>query len=186
VIPRVRGGYKGNWVDSMNFIFKLPSKQYIQKRSRGRGKSNDEFQNRLNAMLSGSHSPVPGSNGHTSGSSSGSAGGGGGGAGHGFSFPTTYGKSPRNSETESVASDLSRSSRLSVRASITHFFSGQQEEAVNDFQLTPDMFIYRPQDSLDWQDIVILKHYSIEKPDVLMGWQITRTGGMFGGTANGK
>jgi hypothetical protein len=157
----------------MSFIFKLPPKQYIQKRTRSRGKSsNDDFQNRLNHILS------PGS----SGSSSSSIGGGA----HGSSFPTSYGKSPRNSETESVASDLSRSSRKSVRSSITQFIFSNQEETNNDFQLTPDMFVYRPQDSLDWQDIVILKHYSIEKSDVLMGWQITRTGGMFGGTSNGE
>jgi len=146
VILRVKGGFKGQWIDNMNFLYRLPSRQYIVKRRARKG--SDDANQRFNAMM----------------------------------ISNTPSRSMRASnDTESVMSEVtddsrgsSKSSRRSIRASITDALLSTFTTEPNDLNITPDMFLFRPHDNIDWQDQVVLKHYSIEKPDALMGWQISR------------
>jgi hypothetical protein len=151
VIPRVKGGFKGTWVDHVSFQYKMPPHQYIVARRSSfmrRSPQDDALQSRLSEVIFGS-----------------------GGGGH---LRSSF------SETESVASELtvgSSASTASRRKSVAEVFfapfvsSKQQSEHT----LTPEMFLFKPAESLDWQDVVALKHYSIENPQALLGFQITRT-----------
>lgn len=144
VILRVKGGFKGQWIDNMNFLYRLPSRQYIVKRRARKG--SDDANQRFNAMM----------------------------------ISNTPSRATRASnDTESVMSEVtddsrgsSKSSRRSIRASITDALLSTFTTEPNDLNITPDMFLFRPHDNIDWQDQVVLKHYSIEKPDALMGWQV--------------
>jgi hypothetical protein len=184
VIPRVRGGFKGDWIDTLTVLYKLPSRQYIVKKQRQQhhqrrmsapdattnnhnknhnGETNDHHQVRFADLLFHSNNPPTGGSGRARLSS----------------FEENEG---------SVTSEVtvtSTTSRNSGRKSITEtlFAPFLHAEHQKDFELNAEMFVYRPQESLDWQDIVVLKHYSMENPQSLVGFQITRsslTGGPSG------
>lgn len=143
MILRVKGGFKGNWFETMNFVYRLPSRQFIVKKRTK--KASDDANQRLSVLMI-SNAPS---------------------------------KSPRNSnDAESVISEVtdhsqsSRSSRKSIRASITDAILSSFATEANDLNLTPNMFVFKMHENIDWPDQVVLKHYSIEKPDVLIGWQV--------------
>jgi hypothetical protein len=169
VIPRVRGGFKGDWIDTLTVLYKLPSRQYIVKKQRQHqrrmsapdaaatnnknhnGESNDHHQVRFADLLFHSNNP-----------------------GSGRARLSSFEENEGSVTSEvTVTSTTSRNSRKSITETL--FAPFIHAERQTDFELNSEMFVYRPQESLDWQDIVVLKHYSMENPQSLVGYQITRS-----------
>jgi hypothetical protein len=179
VIPRVKGGFKGDWQDPITISYTLPPVEYTTKKKVRRS----SLHGPVNTLESGSISGGSGAQQRPSRILMATAGIG--------LFPprnTVYGGNKGggdNFETESVMSDATDATDISTiskigRKSVTTGFSEMFFKNPSSLQtpaeipITSDLLEYRPDESLDWHDIVVLKHYSIEKPDVLIGWQITK------------
>jgi hypothetical protein len=150
VLPRIHGGCKGEWAETITFYYRLPSRQYqVPNRRRPSGGGGKDwnvgelffFGSRANSQRTISKTSL-------------------------LSESSDSGNAPSVKSSTSVASKTSNIS--------TFFFGSHALQAREELALTDDMFAYKPKESLDWQDVVILKHYSTDHPQAILGYQITR------------
>jgi hypothetical protein len=150
VLPRIHGGCKGEWAETITFYYRLPSRQYQLPNRRRPSGGKDWNVGELFFFGSRANSSRT------------------------ISKASLVSESSDSGNAPSVKSSTSVASKTSNVSNFFGSFSSHALQAREELALTDDMFVYKPKESLDWQDVVILKHYSTDHPQAILGYQITR------------
>lgn len=91
-----------------------------------------------------------------------------------YTFTTSATTSP-TPHTQPPTSPPSEEDTMSIGSENNNnpIYSNPQFIKGNRALVTDDMLRYSPKLNIDWQDIIVLKNYALEKPEILIGWQVS-------------